>query len=203
MEHSPLSELASLASSSLALGLTYLILDRFRYRESIRDHARKALDLLRDRSKSFDKDHADKGIYQGLRFLAMLPITSTNVNIKEVIPSLRLRKVYPWIYASKTDRVSTIICVVYSTFCLLVGRGYGIGIKWLSIFAADWFLWLSYPILVFAVITPILLVLVGIWIRESAYSKIDHDRVEMEKFMQHSGSKARLDASDNDAIDVN
>ena len=201
MEHSALAELASLASSSLAVDLTYLILDRFKYRESIRDHARRALELLRDKSSSVDKDHEDKGIYQGLRFLAMLPITSTNINLKEVIPSFKLRKLYPWIYASRMDRWSTIICVIYSMLCLFVGRGYGIGLdiglQRLPFFAIDSFLWVSYWILCLGVTIPILFVTVGSWIRESAHSKIDHDRMEMEKFMQYFSSKAKI-TEDND-----
>lgn len=61
MENSSLAELASLASSSLAINLTYLILDRFKYRESIRDHARRALELLRDESSSVEKTTRIRG----------------------------------------------------------------------------------------------------------------------------------------------
>lgn len=86
MEDPYLSELASLASTALAIALAYLNLDRFRYRQNIRDHARKALDLLRDRSSSVDKDHEDKGIYQGLRFLAMLGTPPPKTRLTEVIP---------------------------------------------------------------------------------------------------------------------
>lgn len=192
METSSLSELASLASSSLAIGLTYLILDRFKYRESIRDHAREAIDLLRGKSGSFDKDHEDKSIYQGLRFLAKLPITLPDINLKEIIPPLRLRIIYPWIYVSKKDRVFMTFCVIYSMVVLFIGRGHGIGIPGLSIFANDWFILPSFVILVAGIITPIVLVLLGTWIRESAFSKIDHDRVEMEKFMQDIGQSVAV-----------
>lgn len=192
MDTASLSELASLASSSLAIGLTYLILDRFKYREGIRDYALKALGQLRDKSRSFDKDHEDKGIYQGLRFLAMLPITSPDIDLREVIPSLRLRRIYPWIYVSKKDREFTTLCVIYSMIVLFVGRGYGIGVPGLSIFENYWFSIVSYAILVVGIVTPILLVLIGTWIRDSACSKIDHYRTEMEKFLQDIGNRAEL-----------
>lgn len=204
METSSLSELASLASSSLAIDLTYLILDRFKYRESIRDHAREAIDLLRGKSGSFDKDHEDKSIYQGLRFLAKLSITSPGLDLKEIIPALRLRSIYPWIYVSKKDRRFVVFCVIYSMVVLFIGRGHGIGIPGLSIFSCDWFLLPSFVILVAGVTIPIIFVLLGTWIRESAFSKIDHDRVEMEKFMQDIGRSAEVfgsnDVDNKDAI---
>lgn len=201
MEHPYLSELAGLASSALAIGLAYLNLDRFRYRENIRDHAREALALLRDRSSSVDKDHEDKGIYQGIRFLAMLGAPSPDTRLKEIIPSLRLRRIYPWIYASNKDRWFTVFCVMYSMFVLFIGRGYGIGMSRFSFLASGWLLWPSYAILVLGIIAPVFLVLIGNWIRESAYSKIDHDRVEMEKFMKDIGKSVVFNANDNDDDD--
>lgn len=201
MEDPYLSELASLASTTLAIALAYLNLDRFRYRQNIRDHARKALDLLRDRSRSVDKDHEDKGIYQGLRFLAMLGTPPPKTRLKEIIPSLRLRQVYPWTYASNRDRWFTTFCVIYSMFVLFVGRASGIGVSGYSFFASNWFLWPSYAILVLGIIVPVFLVLIGNWIRESAYSKIDHDRVEMEKFMKDIGKSVVFNANDNDDDD--
>ena len=82
-------------------------------------------------------------------------------------------------------------------FCLFVGRGYDIGVERLSVFANDSFLQASYWVLCLAVIIPIQFVMIGIRIRESAYSKIDHDRTEMEKFMQYFGSKAKVNEDEH------
>ena len=83
-------------------------------------------------------------------------------------------------------------------FVLFVGRAPGIGVSGYSFFARNWFLWPSYAILVLGVIVPVFLVLIGNWIRESAYLKIDHDRVEMEKFMKDIGRNVEFNANDND-----
>ena len=173
-----LSQLTSLATIAMAIGLAYVRLDRFHYRDRIRDRARTNLDRFNDDPKIIEK-------FQGLHTIAVLqyladdPIPSVN---RDLNPATSL----PWLYrnlvAPSIDRLFCWTGVCLSLSVVLIGRFQGLDVEFvLTEFESRTIAVLVGFVLSILLAFEVILVRIGDWIQARMYDVIALKYSEFEK----------------------
>lgn len=200
MEAISFDALTPMATSGLAIGLAYLKLNRFRYRESVQDRARKGLLALERQDGTLAETQGDTEYYirlktlsswSGLRALSGGSVLSLPLSVM----------IYSLIYAprfrskSGLDRIFSGTLVVGSGLFLILGRAFMLDIipwNWLGyIFHVNmsniWWLLLSA-----CIVLPIFFTILGDHIEFETHEFIDHTIAEFTKIMTNATRKARL-----------
>lgn len=111
---SQLPHLLPLASVVLALGLAYLKLDRFHYRQRIQGHARAALKLLRN--GGLQPRHEEAEYVRQLRLFAGLVQRERISEFPKIWGT-----VYSLVYCSTVDRIVSGLSVIGSMSIIMIG----------------------------------------------------------------------------------
>ena len=117
---SQLPYLIPLASVVLALGLAYLKLDRFHYRQRIQGHARMALKSLRN--GGLQSKHEEAEYVRQLRLFAGLVQHDRIGEFPKV-----WGKVYRLIFCSTVDRIVSGLSVIGSMLIIMIGSCHAFG----------------------------------------------------------------------------
>ena len=199
MERSLLPELSPLAASALAVGLAYLKLGQFRYRESIpntiRAVSREALRAIRDEERSAKELYGNTEYYTQLDALAgWSEPRSIFKRIKTY--SFGWLRTYGILYGFPLDRILVWFFVITATFLFVIGRAHAAEIPyffqlgrgdWISITALWWFLVASLAI-------PVCLSVFGELTVRRIRQRIQHNVTELRKYIENRTSQSEMKA---------
>lgn len=197
MEHSLLSELSPLAASALAVGLAYLKLGQFRYRESIpntvRSVSREALSAIRDEEGSAKELYGDGEYYTQLHALAgWSEPGSVFKPIKAY--SFGWLRAYSVLYGFPLDRILVWFFVIVATFLFVIGRAHAAEISyfvqlgqgdWISITVLWWFL-------VGSLAAPVCLSVLGELTVRRIRQRVEHNVTELRKYIANRPSQSEM-----------
>ncbi len=197
-----LPKLEPIAGGGLAINLAYLNLRRFRYRSQIRDHAKKeVISLANDKGEYHPKLVANHWFQQVQRFAHLkdndeiLPVPALPDTSQTAVkmPDGFWGTIYRYIFEYHQDRW---LAFAFTGLCL-VGLIFGVAhsidqLTWCNCaFSAD-YIWISFWILLIAMILPVLLVFVGRRVVRWACKYASNNVRELEKLMKADVQKATL-----------
>ena len=118
-----------MATCALSLGLAYIKLDRFGFRDLIRERARQQLDNFQDSKQSLEK-LKERKLLKELQWLAKFN-TEPGVRLSE-LPFWA--SIYDVLYASRIDRIISWVGICVAFVVLLLGRLHAIDLLFFNDF---------------------------------------------------------------------
>lgn len=160
-------QLSSLAETTLAINLAYLNLQRFRYREQIRQRASSELDALGSESV-LPKSILESDQFKEILYLARLKNndglddTKNHKKIFAASPSGGWAFLYRFIFANHQDLGAAIMLSIFSTLILLAGTAEGIhAAPYFTKYATDGWALFYFVVLSMGLLFPMIFVLSG------------------------------------------
>lgn len=128
-----LPELTPLATCALSLGLAYVKLDRFGFRDSVRDRAKQQLANFQDSKESLEK-LKERKLLKELQWLAKFPQSQPSVRPSELPP---WAYIYDILYASGIDRRTSWAGIGFAFAILVLGRLHAIDLLFFNDFMVE------------------------------------------------------------------
>ena len=172
-----LPNLLPLASMVLALGLSYLRLERFQYLERIQNYASDALDSLRNGGLCQEHEEADY-VRQILLFSGDIQDATTGQ-----FPKF-WGKVYSVLFCSSIDRIISGIAIVISAVLVILGSGHAVNrFQTLTAFFDHEHIDVTLCLLVILFMFSVFLVLYGAHIDYKSRESIDNNVKQTNIFL--------------------
>ena len=171
-------QLTSLATTTMAIGLAYVRLDRFHYRDRIRDRARAALNRFNDDPRILKR-------LQGLHTIAVLQHLADDSNTgvsRDSNPATSLPWSYRKLVAPGVDRHVCWIGVYLSLVVVLIGSFQGLGVGYVTTaLNSRTIAIIVTSVLAMLLVFEIILVRLGDWIQAKMYDVINSKSSELAK----------------------